>query len=126
MHIAQNIFRAYDIRGVYPDEIDEKVALHIGKAVGTLIKRKSATDVSPLKVVVGMDDRETSPLLLKKLIEGLVSTGCNVTDVGVTLTPIIHFLTTTQSFDVGINVTASHNPKEFNGFRLIHSKSIFN
>jgi len=113
MEVPNNIFRNYDIRGVYPNELNEYNSKLIGKVLGTHIWKKGSN-----KIVVGRDDRESSPALSEALIDGLVSTGCHVTDVGITMTPVIHFLTTTQNFDLGVVVTASHNPMEFNGFRI--------
>jgi phosphomannomutase/phosphoglucomutase len=113
MDVPKNIFRNYDVRGIYPDEFNEEIANHLGKAFGTRQVRKGQS-----RVVVGRDDRESSPSLEKALIEGLVATGCEVVDVGITLTPVIHFLTCTENFDLGLNVTASHNPKKFNGLRI--------
>lgn len=116
MNLPKNIFRAYDIRGIYPSELNEDMALHIGKAIGTLTRRKLHKE--SFTVVIGHDTRTSSPALNKKLIEGLVSTGAQVTDTGLSLTPVIHFLTCSQEFDVGIEITASHNAGEYNGFRL--------
>lgn len=113
MNLVDNIFRNYDIRGVYPDQINEEVALNIGKALGTIIIRKGGS-----KILVGRDIRKSSRPLSESLIKGLASTGCNVTDAGLSLTPIIHFCMVNNDFDLGIEVTASHNPKEYNGFRL--------
>lgn len=103
----RHIFRAYDIRGEYPTELDENFALEIGKALGTF---------NPGKIVIGMDVRTSSPALKKKLIEGLTSTGCDVIDIGVVTTPMVLFSTWFYDYDGGIMITASHNPKEFNGF----------
>jgi len=111
--IKESIFRTYDIRGVYPSDLNEEVAYNIGLALGTLFSSKSIKNL-----VVGRDNRLSSPSLCRSLTRGLLETGRNVTDVGVTLTPIIHFYTCTQEFDAGVIVTASHNPKEFNGFRI--------
>jgi phosphomannomutase/phosphoglucomutase len=113
MLISKKIFRDYDIRGVYPEDLDGPAALLIGKALGTVFAEKNI-----INVVVGRDDRESSPILSKSLIEGLLSTGRNVTYIDITLTPIIHFLTCAKGFDAGIMVTASHNPKYFNGLRI--------
>lgn len=113
MEIPNEIFRNYDIRGTYPDQLNYDSSKAIGKVLGTHIWKKGFN-----RVVVGRDDRESSPEISKALIEGLVSTGCNVVDIGVSITPVIHFLTCTQNFDLGVVVTASHNPKQFNGFRI--------
>jgi phosphomannomutase/phosphoglucomutase len=111
--VKESIFRNYDIRGIYPDELDEKLSYHIGQAFGTLIKRRHGS-----KVVVGRDNRESSFFITEDFIKGAMSTGCDVTYVGVTATPVIHFLTCGREFDAGVEVTASHNPSEFNGFRM--------
>lgn len=112
MQITESIFRTYDIRGVYPSEIDEKTAELLGKGFGSFFKTKQVKNV-----VVGRDNRFSSPSLSKSFIEGLLSSGCNVTYIQQTITPVVHFLTCTHQFDAGIMVTASHNPQEFNGLR---------
>lgn len=119
MNISSSIFRNYDIRGIYPTDISDLAAEHIGKALGTIIKRNGGS-----KIVVGRDNRESSEALKDRLIAGFVSTGCEVVDVGLSLTPIIHFLTCTEDFDMGIEVTASHNPKEYNGFRIDYKNAV--
>lgn len=113
MLISKSIFRDYDIRGVYPSDLDAKAVLLIGKGLGTMFAQRGIKSV-----VVGRDDRESSPVLTKSLIEGLLSTGSSVTYIDITLTPIIHFLTCEKGFEAGIMVTASHNPKYFNGLRI--------
>jgi len=103
----EHIFRAYDIRGRYPEELDDDFAFEIGKAFGTFISGK---------VIVGMDVRLSSPSLKRRLVEGLVDAGCEVTDIGIVTTPMTLFATWFYNNDGGVMVTASHNPKEFNGF----------
>ncbi|MFC1756078.1 phosphomannomutase/phosphoglucomutase [Patescibacteria group bacterium] len=122
MEIPRNIFRNYDIRGTYPDELNAHTAKLIGKVLGTHLWKKGFN-----RIVVGRDDRASSPELSKALIKGITSTGCHVTDTGISITPAIHFLTSTQNFDMGVVVTASHNPKEFNGFRIDyrHAKQFY-
>lgn len=102
------IFKAYDIRGVYGTDLNEALAYRIGRA--------SALSVKPKKVVVGCDVRVSSPSLKKELIRGLLDSGCDVTDTGVCTTPMLHHIS--HGFELGINVTASHNDKEYNGFKL--------
>jgi phosphomannomutase/phosphoglucomutase len=105
----------YDIRGIYPKEINEEFALKIGKAFGTF---------NPGKIVVGRDCRLSSPSLKEKVIEGLISTGCEVIDIGVVHTPLIIFSVAYYNFDGGIQITASHNPKEWNGFLFYGKRGI--
>lgn len=120
--LPKSIFRAYDIRGIYKKELNDNVAESIGKAYGTYLIRK-LKNVSKISVVVGNDSRKSSPILKKAFIKGVISTGCDVTDIGKSLTPIIHFLTCVSEFDGGVEVTASHNPRQYNGFRLDFAKA---
>ncbi|OGC69747.1 hypothetical protein A2415_04695 [candidate division WWE3 bacterium RIFOXYC1_FULL_39_7] len=113
MEINKEIFRAYDIRGVFPDQINNDIAKAIGKGIGTIFQKKSIKNI-----VIGRDNRPSSYSLCPNLIEGVLSTGCNVTYTGITTQPIIHFLTFLDDFEAGINVTASHNPKKYNGIKI--------
>lgn len=108
------IFREYDIRGVAGEDILEKDAESIGKAYGTLLMRESRKTVS-----VGRDCRLTSESFTKHFIKGILSTGCDVVDIGVCPTPVLYF--SIQHLDTagGAMVTASHNPPEYNGFKLM-------
>ncbi|KKS31646.1 hypothetical protein A2380_00250 [candidate division WWE3 bacterium RIFOXYB1_FULL_43_24] len=118
MQPNRNIFREYDIRGVYGTDIDENLFFHIGKAVGTIYRRNNLPNI-----VLGMDNRISSESLTKKLCEGLLETGCNVTFVGTVPYPLIHFFTTTEGFDGGVYTTASHNSKEYNGVKIEFSNA---
>lgn len=118
MKINRMIFREYDIRGIYGQDIDGELFFHIGKAVGTIYRRKNLS-----KIVLGMDNRSSSPELTQKISEGLQSTGCNVTFVGTLPYPLIHFYTTTKDFDGGVYITASHNTKEYNGVKIEYAKA---
>lgn len=110
------IYKAYDIRGVYPKELDEEKAYNIGRAFMLLRK--------PKKVVVGRDCRESSPSLADALIRGLIDEGADVCDIGLTSTPMFYFAGVFYGFDAGLMVTASHNPKQFNGIKLIEKDAI--
>lgn len=103
------MFRAYDIRGVYGKDLTEETAFRIGAAFGTINKGK---------IAVGMDARLSSPSLKEKLIGGLISTGCSVVDVGLITSPMMIFAVGNYRLDGGIMITASHNPKEYNGFKV--------
>ena len=115
--INQKIFRAYDIRGTYPDQLNIETTELIGKAFGTYLRQK--LDLEAPKVVVGMDCRTHGPELHEAFINGLLSTGCNVTNVGLSPSPFLYFVNTEGKFDGGCNISASHNPKEYNGFKLV-------
>jgi phosphomannomutase/phosphoglucomutase len=116
-HVEKRVFRAYDIRGIYPNEINEEFAKKIGKAFGTFIGKNK-------KIVIGSDCRLSSPSLKQNLIEGLTSTGITVIDIGIVPTPLVIFTVAYYGFDGGVQVTASHNPKEYNGFLFYGKKGI--
>jgi phosphomannomutase/phosphoglucomutase len=119
--VDQKIFRAYDIRGTYPDQVNAETAELIGKGFGTYLQDTGhrTQDTASPKVVVGMDCRTHSPELHEAFVNGLLSTGCDVTNIGLSPSPFLYFVNTNGKFDGGCNITASHNPKEYNGFKLI-------
>jgi phosphomannomutase/phosphoglucomutase len=105
------LFRAYDIRGVFPEQLDEHIATILGAAFAQFLGKRG-------EVVVGRDVRLSGERLKNGLVSGLISGGCNVTDVGVVSTPMVYFATNQLQKDAGIMITASHNPPEWNGFKL--------
>ncbi|MCD6224935.1 MAG: phosphomannomutase/phosphoglucomutase [Deltaproteobacteria bacterium] len=107
------IFREYDIRGIAGKDITGDDVTLIGKAVGTYLRQHGRT-----RLTIGRDCRITSESYAKKIIEGLVSTGCEVTDIGICTSPILYFSIQHLNQEGGVMVTASHNPKEYNGFKL--------
>ncbi len=115
------IFRAYDIRGIYPTELDETTAYDLGKAFAKLIVEE--TKNSTPKIVVSQDMRLSSPQLTKSLIEGLVDSGVTVINIGLASTPTMYFATAFFNYDGGIQVSASHNPANHNGFKLVRSRA---
>ncbi len=112
--IQDSIFRAYDVRGVYPNEINEEVAFAIGQGVARYLNAK--------RLVVGRDGRLSSPVLFAEVIRGITSTGCSVIDLGQTTSPLFYFSAQSLAADGGVMVTASHNPKEYNGFKIVNAK----
>jgi len=108
------IFRAYDIRGVFGEDLTSEVATRIGVAFATFLGENK-------EVLVARDVRLSGETLRKALVSGLVS-GCNVTDIGVVPTPLLYFAINRLQKDAGIMVTASHNPPEWNGFKLFQPK----
>lgn len=104
-------FRAYDIRGIYPDEINEDLAYLIGRAVVRYCSAKT--------IVVGCDARTSSPSLKKKLIEGINCEGADVFDIGLCTTPMTNFAVQNYNYDAGIMISASHNPPQYNAFKII-------
>jgi len=115
MKINSSIFRAYDIRGVIDKDLNPEIAKLIGKAFGTYLLERGTKDV-----LVGRDTRATSEEYQVALTQGLLSTGCNVIDIGLTLSSILYFARQHYKIDGGVMVTASHNPPEWNGFKLCH------
>ncbi len=112
------IFREYDIRGVVDKDLDEKVVENIGRAYGTFIQKADGKEV-----VVGRDVRLSSEPYNRFLIKGIVETGCNVLDVGVVSTPILYFSIIRYKKSGGVMITGSHNPIDYNGFKLCHGIS---
>ena len=113
MQVAASIFKAYDIRGVVPSTVTEQVAEVLGKAFGMMAKAEGETTVA-----VGRDGRLSGPALSSALIRGLASAGLNVIDVGMVTTPMLYFAANTLC-QSGIQVTGSHNPKDYNGFKMV-------
>ncbi|MDD5751597.1 MAG: phosphomannomutase/phosphoglucomutase [Candidatus Peribacteraceae bacterium] len=114
--INPHIFRAYDIRGKAESDLTPAIYLLIGKAFGSIVREQYG--VEHPTVAVGRDMRTHSPTFQTALIEGLVSTGCKVFDIGETPSPVNYFIICNRNFDAGLQVTASHNPKEDNGLKL--------
>ncbi len=113
-NINPHIFRGYDIRGIYNEDLFESTAYTIGKAYGTYLKQKFNGD----KVIIGEDNRLSSPVLTNALIEGVLSTGVDVIYLGLVTSPMLYFANEIYDIHAGIMVTASHNPKEYNGFKI--------
>lgn len=111
--INKNIFRAYDIRGVVPTDIDIDTAYTIGLAFGSKLY-----ELGKDACVVGHDNRLSSPDLHQALIQGLIETGVKVTDISLTTTPMYYYTCLYLKIDSGIMITASHNPKDENGFKI--------
>jgi len=118
MPIDPKIFKAYDIRGIYPTELNEDTIIHITSAIYTFFQR-TIEKKKPLTVVLGRDMRISSPSLFEKAKEALVSMGATVIDVGLVSTPSFYFSVFHYGYDCGIQITASHNPKEYNGVKFV-------
>ncbi|MFW5888281.1 MAG: phosphomannomutase/phosphoglucomutase [Patescibacteria group bacterium] len=121
MPINQEIFKAYDIRGLYQKGVDEEIAYRLGLAFAEF--RQEETGQNKLNIVVGGDMRNSTPLLKESLIKGLTSKGVNVVDVGMISTPSFYFAVAYFNYDGGVIVSASHNPSEWNGFKLTGEKA---
>lgn len=104
-------FKAYDIRGEYPGEVNEELAYLVGRALVRYLSAKT--------IAVGRDMRLSSPTLLKKIIEGVTDEGADVVNIGMCTTPMLNFTVANYRYDGGIMVTASHNPGKDNAFKVI-------
>jgi len=110
-----DIFHAYDIRGIYPSEINEEVVYAIAKGYVCIFK--------PLDVVIGRDVRISSPSLKESLIKGFLDSGVNVIDIGEITTDMLYFAVGNYNYSGGIIVSASHNPGEYNGLKMVKEKA---
>jgi phosphomannomutase len=124
MHVTASIFKAYDIRGVVGQTIDEVFAEHLGRAFGT-----EALKLGERAVAIGRDGRISGPALSAALIKGLRASGLDVIELGAVTTPMLYYVAATRG-DIGcrsgIQVTGSHNPKDYNGFKMVLAgKAIF-
>jgi phosphomannomutase/phosphoglucomutase len=113
----EQIFREYDIRGIVGTDLTEETVSVIAKAIGTYFRLRGVK-----RVALGRDARESSPLFRNLFIESLNSVGCDVLDVGMIPTPLLYFAVFTKSVDAGVMITGSHNPADYNGFKLLLGK----
>ena len=114
MDISSSIFKAYDIRGIVEKELTPEVVKLIGMAIGS-----ESIAQGERGIVVGRDGRLTGPMLSESLISGLIESGCHVVDIGMVPTPLVYFATYTKGASSGVMVTGSHNPPEYNGFKIM-------
>lgn len=118
----EKIFKAYDIRGIVPDQLDSEFAFLLGRAYATM--RHKELSGKRMTIAVGGDMRLSTPDLKTRLIEGLIVSGVDVVDVGLISTPTFYFSVAFFGYDGGIQVSASHNPKEHNGFKMIRDRGV--
>ncbi len=111
MKINPIIFKSYDIRGIYPSELNEEAAYAIGRAFVVFSEAKN--------VVVGRDMRIYSPVLFKELVRGITDQGADVFDMGLVPTECLYFAVGNYGYHAGVMITASHNPKDYDGFKMI-------
>jgi len=117
-----HIFKAYDVRGIYPSELDEDLAYKTGRAFVTLLREDDDTNTK-LKIIVSSDMRISSPKLKKSIIQGIIDQGADVIDIGLASSPTFYFAVAYYGYDGGIIVSASHNPKEYNGFKFVRKNA---
>ncbi|MDD4411668.1 MAG: phosphomannomutase/phosphoglucomutase [Bacilli bacterium] len=113
MKVKENIFRAYDLRGIYGEELDEKTSYYIGVAFGNNIKQKGKKEA-----IIAYDNRASSISLCEKLIEGITDTGISVVNIGLATTPMFYYARIYLNIPSGIIITASHSPSIYNGMKI--------
>lgn len=116
MKVNKLMFREYDIRGIYNEDIDEEVSYLIGRAFGSNLKRMGKTET-----LVGYDNRISSPIIEKNLVKGITESGINVVRLGLVTTPMYYYGWDLLNIKCGVMITASHNPKEYNGFKFSYN-----
>ena len=115
MSINPSIFKAYDVRGLYPSEIDEEAARQIGRAFVAYLGAE--------RIAVSRDMRLSSPSLTRAFIDGATAQGANVVDYGMMGTDMLYFAVARDKHDGGVQITASHNPKEYNGIKMVRREA---
>src|SRR3982750_2674461 len=116
MQINADIFKAYDVRGVYPGEVNEEGARAIGAAFVAYLKAK--------RIAVGRDMRLSSPAVASAFIDGAASQGADVVDYGMISTDMLYFAVARDGHDGGVQITASHNPKQYNGMKMVRKEAV--
>ena len=116
MHINPGIFKAYDIRGLFPDEINETVAREIGRGFATYLKAS--------QVGVSRDMRVSSPAIAAAFIDGVRQQGTHVVDYGMLPTDVMYFAVVNDGLEGGAQITASHNPKQYNGIKMVRAEAL--
>ena len=114
MEISKSIFREYDIRGIYPDQIDENTTSHIAKAIAIKCEQENVQEIC-----IGRDGRLSGESLLNSLEKSLSEYGINVKNIGLVTTPLLYFAAKQNKYKSGVMITGSHNPKNYNGIKLI-------
>src|SRR5688500_2026443 len=110
------IFKAYDVRGLYPAELDEQIFHQIGAAFVAYLKAR--------RIGVGRDMRLSSPSLAAAFIDGATSQGADVVDYGMIATDMVYFGVVRDGLDGGVQITASHNPKQYNGVKMVREGAV--
>ena len=113
MNLPKNIFKAYDIRGIYDHELNNKTVKLIARALSVIYTNKND------KIVIGRDGRLSSETLSNALIEGFLESGKDIIDIGQVPTPLLYYAVNYFKLNSGIIITGSHNPKDYNGLKII-------
>lgn len=116
MKLNKLMFREYDIRGIWNEDITEEISYYIGRAYATKL-----LSLKKNKMIVGYDNRLSSPIIEKNLVKGLTDGGVDVVRLGLVTTPMYYYAWDKLNIHCGIMITASHNPKEYNGFKMSYN-----
>ena len=117
MNLNKDIFRQYDIRGIVGQDLTPETVELLGKGIGTYFRQRDSREVA-----LGRDGRLSSPQFAKSFTTGLLSTGCRVIDLGTVPTPLLYFSIYFKNYEAGVMITGSHNPPEYNGFKMMLGK----
>ncbi|MBI4898469.1 MAG: phosphomannomutase/phosphoglucomutase [Actinobacteria bacterium] len=124
MSVDQSIFKAYDVRGTYPDQMNEDVAFAIGRSFARYLAELYEVSASELKVGLGRDMRLSAPAMAARYRDGLIEEGASVLDVGMVGTEMLYWTVNHRALDGGIMVTASHNPAAYTGAKMVKRKAL--
>src|SRR5918996_3305685 len=124
MTVDPGIFKAYDVRGLYGEQIDEDLAQLLGRGFARVLADEYGTDPGELKIAVGHDMRLSAPALTERYIEGICDEGADVIDIGQVGTEQVYFTVGSHELDGGLMCTASHNPKAYTGAKLVKRGAI--
>src|SRR3954449_8086491 len=122
--VPEQIFKAYDVRGLYGDDIDEDTAEQLGRAFVRVLADLAGKDAGDLRLGLGRDMRLTAPALSERYKQGMTSEGAHVLDAGQVGTEMLYFLVGSRGLDGGLMCTASHNPKAYTGAKLVREGAI--
>ena len=114
-----SIFKAYDVRGIYPDQLDEALAYRIGRAFARVLSDLEDTPVDQLRVALGRDMRLSAPSMAEQYARGIADEGADVLDIGMAGTEMVYWTVGSRELDGGLMCTASHNPASYTGAKLV-------
>ena len=124
MSVDPEIFKAYDVRGKYPDQMDEAVAYRLGRAFARVLSDLEGKPVPELRVALGRDMRLSAPAMAERYARGIADEGAAVIDIGMAATEMVYFTVGSRGLDGGLMCTASHNPKAYTGAKLVRSGAL--
>ncbi|MBJ7458943.1 MAG: phosphomannomutase/phosphoglucomutase [Thermoleophilaceae bacterium] len=124
MPVDQSVFKAYDVRGTYPDQMNEELAYKIGRAITVFLAEESGKPASELSIAVGRDMRLSAPQMMAAYINGITDGGADVLSIGQVGTEVLYWIVNHRGLDGGAMVTASHNPAAYTGAKLVRAKSL--